>query len=94
MKIKHWQGYGSVSAKLITKTPNEIVIEVTGEHEYGLATDDGYTAKIWLLDKFLKGNGLRAYDVLVHCNEERFNKAVYYFSPKFGLTFKQLEKAS
>lgn len=35
-KIKHWQGYGSVDAKLLKKTPNEMVVQVSGMHEYGL----------------------------------------------------------
>lgn len=47
MKIKHFQGYGSVSAikKSRTITPDNkinLVIEVTGNHECGIVREDVY----------------------------------------------------
>lgn len=54
MKIKHWQGYGKIEAKLISKDKEKIIIEVKGNHEYGLETNDKYTIKNWLVDKFCK----------------------------------------
>ena len=36
MKIKHWQGYGSVNMKVLLNTPKKVIIEVYGNHEYGL----------------------------------------------------------
>lgn len=58
MRIKHWQGYGSVTAKKISKTVKHgittLVVEVNGNHEYGLVRDDIYHLKEWLLDKFDK----------------------------------------
>jgi hypothetical protein len=61
MKIKHWQGYGSVNAKVTSKTLNSyseertITIKVWGNHEYGLdRSDDRYDVFHWLLLKFDK----------------------------------------
>lgn len=53
-KIKHWQGYGSVDAKLLKKTPDEMVIQVSGMHEYGLDCDkyDTYRVYEWLVKRF------------------------------------------
>lgn len=60
MKIKHWQGYGSVNAKVIKRTLNTqtntktITIEVSGMHEYGLVRKDEYDVYHWLLKRFDK----------------------------------------
>lgn len=62
MKIKHWQGYGVLNAKVLKKgfvynpmvKSNYIVIEVKGNHEYGLDTYDRYFIFNWLLKKFDK----------------------------------------
>ena len=53
-KIKHWQGYGTVDAKLLKKTPDEMVIQVSGMHEYGLDCDkyDTYRVYEWLVKRF------------------------------------------
>ena len=58
MRIKHWQGYGSVNAKVKEKdstyslqgmTNRCVVIEVRGNHEYGLEVyKDNYTVAKWL----------------------------------------------
>lgn len=58
MRIKHWQGYGSVNAKVKRKssthsaqgvTNRYVVIEVRGNHEYGLEVyKDNYTVAKWL----------------------------------------------
>ena len=58
MKIKHWQGYGTVNAKKISaKEENGIktlMIEVTGNHEYGLVRNDIYDVYNWLVKRFDK----------------------------------------
>ena len=58
MKIKHWQGYGIVDAKKISKRSEGgytfLVIKVTGDHEWGLVRDDEYDLKNWLVKKFDK----------------------------------------
>ena len=61
MKIKHWQGYGSVNAKVVKKTASTskgvktITIEVVGNHEYGLnRSRDKYDIYNWLLKRFDK----------------------------------------
>lgn len=51
MKIKHWQGYGSVNMKVLKNTPNLVIIDVYGEHEWGLDRDDKYDVCKWLLNK-------------------------------------------
>lgn len=91
MKLKHWQGYGSVKAEKIEKTPNSIVIEVTGAHEYGLVRNDLYDAKKWLLDRFMpsvKGVDYWQFEMFVY--EERWDKAVYTFRPRFGRTWRKV----
>lgn len=58
MKLKHWQGYGTVVAKKISyQKSNDIItlkIRVTGNHEYGIECRDDYTVTNWLLKRFDK----------------------------------------
>lgn len=59
MRIRHWQGYGCVDAKRVSKHGNpdgtvSVEISVTGEHEYGLVRDDPYDVHRWLLSRFAK----------------------------------------
>ena len=58
MKIKHWQGYGTVNAQKISRTVRNgmvtMVIKVTGDHEWGLVRDDEYDLKNWLVKRFDK----------------------------------------
>ena len=53
-KIKHWQGYGTVDAKVLKKDKNTLVIRVSGSHEYGLDCDkyDTYRVYDWLVKRF------------------------------------------
>ena len=58
MKIKHWQGYGCVNAKKISKAKSgqnvRLVVEVSGNHECGLIRNDVYGVHKWLLSRFAK----------------------------------------
>ena len=58
MKIKHFQGYGSVTANKISKTVKDgictLKIHVEGNHEYGLFRDDLYDLSRWLIKRFDK----------------------------------------
>lgn len=63
MRIKHFAGYGSVEAKMISKNTfiNEygevktrLTIGVKGNHEWGIVREDIYDVKHWLFDKFEK----------------------------------------
>jgi len=63
MRIKHFAGYGSVEAKKVSKTTltdeygekkTKLVVQVKGNHEWGLVRDDIYDVKRWLFDKFEK----------------------------------------
>lgn len=58
MKIKHFAGYGSVQAKKVYKTTignrTKLVVEVKGNHEWGLVRDDIYDVRRWLFNKFEK----------------------------------------
>ena len=58
MKLKHWQGYGSVTAKRLSNTSDgefrTLVVQVTGDHEYGLVRDDAYDVFNWLVRRFAK----------------------------------------
>lgn len=52
MKIKHWQGYGTVSAQKIPDKNCTLHIRVTGNHEWGLRRDDIYDLYEWLVKRF------------------------------------------
>ena len=58
MRIKHWQGYGTLNAVRTNTTTNGdnkiMTIMVSGNHEYGLACTDKYNIFNWLLRKFDK----------------------------------------
>ena len=58
MKIKHWQGYGSVNAQKTSMTTSngitKLCIHVTGNHEYGIHLEDSYDLFNWLVRKFDK----------------------------------------
>lgn len=66
MKIKHWQGYGTVKAERIGDLPTGngrermLRIRVSGNHECGLARKDIYDVHRWLLkggERFVKPKG-------------------------------------
>lgn len=54
MKIKHWQGYGSVSAQRIKDPGCTLHVRVTGNHEWGLVRTDVYDLFNWLVKRFDK----------------------------------------
>lgn len=55
MRIKHWQGYGCVTAtKCKDSTPSMLHIKVQGNHEWGLVRDDEYDLYNWLVRRFDK----------------------------------------
>lgn len=62
MKIKHWQGYGVVEAKKVSKTDNggytTLKVRVSGNHEWGidLGCDSWrfYDVYNWLVKRFDK----------------------------------------
>ena len=59
MRIKHWQGYGTVDAKRLSRTVDEdgivvMRVKVSGDHEWGLVRDDPYDLKNWLIKRFDK----------------------------------------
>ena len=67
MKIKHFSGYGSVNAKVVSRSLNTsthkegyrintITFNVWGNHECGLKRDDWYDINQWLVKKVAKIN--------------------------------------
>lgn len=60
MKIKHWQGYGTVTATKKSKKTDKatglttLVIHVEGNHEYGIERNDAYDVSNWLIKRFDK----------------------------------------
>ena len=55
MKIKHWAGYGCVSArKAKDSNPFTLHIHVEGDHERGLIREDEYDLYYWLVRRFDK----------------------------------------
>lgn len=68
MRIKHFAGYGSVQARKVSKTnlsdnKTKLVIEVKGNHEWGLVRDDIYDVRRWLFNKFEKNFNGDDYDI-------------------------------
>ena len=72
MKLKHWQGYGSVEVKKVSKTTfnnnwgekkTKLVLSVKGNHEWGLVRDDIYDVKHWIFDRFEKNFSGNYYDI-------------------------------
>ena len=78
MKIKHFQGYGSVQAKKVSKTTignkTKLVVEVKGNHEWGLVRNDIYDVKRWLFDKFEKNFKGEYYDISMTINDDYVNE--------------------
>ena len=56
MKIRHWQGYGTVNAKKVSSSDNTLVIEVWGNHEWGLERNGMYDVFNWLVKRFDKSH--------------------------------------
>lgn len=55
MRIKHWAGYGCVSArKAKDSNPFTLHIRVEGNHEQGLIRNDEYDLYKWLVCRFDK----------------------------------------
>lgn len=54
MKIKHWQGYGTVNARKVKDKNVTLHISVTGNHEWGIRRDDDYDLFNWLVKRFDK----------------------------------------
>lgn len=52
MKIKHWQGYGTLNAKKLSSSADTLIVEVWGNHEWGLELNDMYNMFNWLVKKF------------------------------------------
>ena len=52
MKIKHWQGYGTVTAQKVKDNTCTLHIKVTGNHEWGLVRSDVYDLFNWLVKRF------------------------------------------
>lgn len=52
MKIKHYQGYGTVTATKIPDKTCTLRIRVTGNHEWGLVRRDTYDLFNWLVKRF------------------------------------------
>lgn len=75
MKVKHWQGYGTVNMKKISQNTKDgiktIVIQVSGNHEWGLVRNDIYDIHKWICSKFAK-------DCKEYCDIVDFKLNNYY----------------
>lgn len=54
MRIKHWQGYGTVNAVKVKDKSCTLHVQVTGNHECGLKRNDQYDLFNWLVKRFDK----------------------------------------
>jgi GH18 family chitinase len=74
MKIKHFAGYGSVQAKKVSKTTidnrTKLVVEVKGNHEWGLVRDDIYDVRRWLFNKFEKNFKGEDYEISMSIEDD------------------------
>ena len=52
MRVKHWQGYGSVNVKKVNRTEHDGIVDlhltVWGNHEWGLERCDAYDVVRWI----------------------------------------------
>lgn len=91
MKLKHWQGYGTVNAVKVEKTKDSIVVKVEGDHEYGLVRDDVYDAKKWLLERFMPSTKeIPYYQFELFVYRENCERVFYTFRPRFGRSWKEV----
>lgn len=67
MRIKHFTNYGSVQARKVSKTTTnnktKLVVEVKGNHEWGLVRDDIYDVRRWLFNRFEKNFNGQDYEI-------------------------------
>lgn len=58
MKAKHWQGYGIVDMKKISQNTKDgiktIIVQVSGNHEWGLERNDIYDVHKWICSRLAK----------------------------------------
>ena len=63
MRVKHFAGYGSVEVTKKSKTKvtdswgntkTKLVLQVKGNHEWGVVRDDIFDVKRWIFDRFEK----------------------------------------
>lgn len=84
MKIKHFQGYGSVNAQKVERVKckdiygrplAKLVVKVWGNHEYGLEVNDTYDVFKWLVSRFDKTikDYTKVLDFKTECSYQRNN---------------------
>lgn len=79
MRVKHFMGYGSVEVKKVSKKPiingygenkTKMVLQVKGNHEWGLVRNDIYDVKRWIFDKFEKNFKGSDYDIAMSVKDD------------------------
>lgn len=83
MKIKHWAGYGCVTARKVKSNPYVLHIRVEGNHEWGIVREDEYDLFNWLVRRFDK-------DILDYAEFHRMSPAIrivpgYRKDPDLGM---------
>ena len=75
MKVKHWQGYGSVEVKKISKEKKtKMVLQVKGNHEWGLVRDYVYDVRRWIFNKFEKNFTGNDYEIDMTIKDDYINE--------------------
>ena len=83
MRIKHFAGYGCVNVKKLSKTKftdrlgnikRKLVLQVKGNHEWGLERDDKYDVKRWIFDRFENDFKGEAYDIQMEIEDKYVNE--------------------
>ncbi len=79
MRIKHYQGYGLVEVKKISKKTiingygekkTKMVLCVKGNHEWGIVRNDIYDVRKWIFDKFEKNFKGEDYDIFMNIEDD------------------------
>ena len=79
MRVKHFMGYGSVEVKKISKksitngygeSKTELVLQVKGNHEYGLVRDGIYDVRRWIFDRFEKNFKKDDYEIYMEVKSD------------------------
>ena len=79
MRIKHYQGYGLVEVKKLSKKAiingygekkTKMVLRVKGNHECGLVRKDIYDVRRWIFNKFEKNFKGEDYDIDMNIEDD------------------------
>ena len=84
VKLKHWQGYGTVDARRVKDPRVTLHVKVSGNHEWGLRRDDLYDVYNWLVKRF--DRDVQSYDLWIRDDPVMWVIEGEYTDPFTGIT--------